>query len=186
MATPRTRPGAPLNLLLVDDDLTFRERLARALRDRGLEVTTAGSRDEARIAASRVTFARAIVDLRLGDTNGLAVVADLLASDSEIDVIVLTGFGSIATAIEAMKLGVLHYMTKPADADELLAAFERPPTEIPPEHELPPVPSLARVEWEHIQRVLSSCDGNISAAARLLGLHRRSLQRKLAKYPAKH
>lgn len=174
-----------MKLLLVDDDAPFRERLARALRERGLEVATAATRDEARAAASIATFDRAVVDLRLGDTNGLAVVADLLANDTSIDVIVLTGFGSIATAIEAMKLGVLHYMTKPADADELLAAFDRPPTEIPAEHELPPVPSLARVEWEHIQRVLASCDGNISAAARLLGLHRRSLQRKLAKYPAK-
>ena len=174
-----------MNLLLVDDDVTFRERLARALRERGLAVTTAGSRDEARAAASIANFERAVVDLRLGETSGLAVVADLLADDTSIDVVVLTGFGSIATAIEAMKLGVLHYMTKPADADEILAAFDRPPTEIPDEHELPPVPSLARVEWEHIQRVLASCDGNISAAARLLGLHRRSLQRKLAKYPAK-
>jgi two-component system response regulator RegA len=174
-----------MNLLLVDDDVTFRERLARALRERGFEVTAAGSREEARHASASGVFERAVVDLRLGETNGLAVVADLLANDTQIDVIVLTGFGSIATAIEAMKLGVLHYMTKPADADEILAAFERPPTEIPAEHELPPVPSLARVEWEHIQRVLTSCDGNISAAARLLGLHRRSLQRKLAKYPAK-
>jgi two-component system response regulator RegA len=174
-----------MNLLLVDDDATFRERLARALRDRGLTVTTAGTRDEARAAAAATTFERAVVDLRLGETSGLAIVADLLANDTQIDVIVLTGFGSIATAIEAMKLGVLHYLTKPADADELLAAFDRPPTEIPAEHELPPVPSLARVEWEHIQRVLTSCDGNISAAARLLGLHRRSLQRKLAKHPAK-
>jgi len=174
-----------MNLLLVDDDVTFRERLARALRDRGLTVTTAGTRDEARAAAATTTFERAVVDLRLGETSGLAIVADLLANDTQIDVIVLTGFGSIATAIEAMKLGVLHYLTKPADADELLAAFDRPPTEIPAEHELPPVPSLARVEWEHIQRVLTSCDGNISAAARLLGLHRRSLQRKLAKHPAR-
>jgi two-component system response regulator RegA len=174
-----------MNLLLVDDDAPFRERLARALRERGLAVTTAATRDEARAAASITSFDRAVVDLRLGETSGLAVVADLLANDARIDVVVLTGFGSIATAIEAMKLGVTHYVTKPADADEILAAFERPPTDVPAEHELPPVPSLARVEWEHIQRVLASCDGNISAAARLLGLHRRSLQRKLAKYPAK-
>jgi two-component system, response regulator RegA len=174
-----------MNVLLVDDDATYRERLARALRDRGMTVTTAATREEAREAAAASTFARAVVDLRLGETNGLAVVADLLGSDTELDVIVLTGFGSIATAIEAMKLGVLHYMTKPVDADELLAAFERPPTDLPDEHDLPPVPSLARVEWEHIHRVLTSCDGNISAAARLLGLHRRSLQRKLAKYPVR-
>lgn len=174
-----------MNLLLVDDDATYRERLARALRDRGMTVTTAGTREEARAASTATVFVRAVVDLRLGETNGLTVVADLLANDTDLDVIVLTGFGSIATAIEAMKLGVLHYMTKPVDADELLAAFDRPPTEVPDEHELPPVPSLARVEWEHIQRVLASCDGNISAAARLLGLHRRSLQRKLAKYPVK-
>lgn len=172
-------------LLLVDDDATFRERLARALRDRGLVVTTAATREAARDAAASIAFDRAVVDLRLGETNGLAVVADLLTNDTDLDVIVLTGFGSIATAIEAMKLGVLHYMTKPVDADELMAAFEQPPTDLPAEHELPPVPSLARVEWEHIQRVLASCDGNISAAARLLGLHRRSLQRKLSKYPVR-
>jgi two-component system response regulator RegA len=174
-----------MNLLLVDDDATYRERLARALRDRGMTVTTAATRDEARLVAGTTKFERAVVDLRLGETNGLSVVTDLLAADGDLDVIVLTGFGSIATAIEAMKLGVLHYMTKPVDADELLAAFDRPPTEVPDEHELPPVPSLARVEWEHIQRVLASCDGNISAAARLLGLHRRSLQRKLSKYPVR-
>jgi len=174
-----------MKLLLVDDDSTFRERLARALRDRGHAVTSCGSRDEARAACAVTTFERAVVDLRLGETNGLTVVADLLAHDTDIDVIVLTGFGSIATAIEAMKLGVLHYLTKPVDADELLAAFDRPPGDIPDEGDLPPVPSLARVEWEHIQRVLTSCDGNISAAARLLGIHRRSLQRKLSKYPAK-
>lgn len=174
-----------MKLLLVDDDSTFRERLARALRDRGHVVTSCGSRDEARAACAVTTFERAVVDLRLGETNGLTVVADLLAHDTDIDVIVLTGFGSIATAIEAMKLGVLHYLTKPVDADELLAAFDRPPVDIPDEGDLPPVPSLARVEWEHIQRVLTSCDGNISAAARLLGIHRRSLQRKLSKYPAK-
>jgi two-component system response regulator RegA len=174
-----------MKLLLVDDDHTYRERLARALRERGLTVIACGSREEARAAASEHSFDRAVVDLRLGDTNGLTVVADLLAQDTQIDVIVLTGFGSIATAIEAMKLGVLQYLTKPVDADELLAAFEAPPADLPDESNLPPVPSLARVEWEHIQRVLASCDGNISAAARLLGIHRRSLQRKLSKNPVR-
>jgi two-component system response regulator RegA len=112
------------------------------------------------------------------------VVRELKALDAMTNVVVLTGYGSIATALEAVRLGATHYLTKPADVDDLLAAFERatkPPTEsVAIEHN---VPSLARAEWEHINRVLADCGGNISQAARLLGLHRRSLQRKLSKYP---
>jgi two-component system response regulator RegA len=97
-------------------------------------------------------------------------------------VVVLTGYGSIATALEAIRLGARHYLTKPADVDEILAAFDRERSGSP--REPSPVPSLARVEWEHINRVLADCGGNISEAARVLGIHRRSLQRKLAKFPA--
>ena len=171
-------------LLLVEDDETFRTRLARAFRDRGLTVTEAASMEQAIAAAREDTPELAVVDLRLPRISGLDVVRELLALDPTTAVVVLTGYGSIATALEAMRLGARHYLAKPADADHILAALDgaftsggnrSPPAE---------VPSLARVEWEHIQRVLHDCGGNVSKAARLLGLHRRSLQRKLLKYPS--
>jgi two-component system response regulator RegA len=116
---------------------------------------------------------------------GLEVVRELLAIDPATAVVVLTGYGSIATAVEAIRLGAKHYLTKPADADEILRAFQG--DQAPASGTAPPAgaetPSLARAEWEHIQRVLSDVNGNVSEAARRLGLHRRSLQRKLAKYP---
>lgn len=172
----------PRTLLLVEDDEIFRGRLARAFRDRGLIVTEAGSAEAALEAAHADSPELAVVDLRLPRASGLDVLRGLLALDSSTAVVVLTGYGSIATALEAVRLGARHYLTKPADADQVLAALEGPPAapQAPP-HD---VPSLARVEWEHIQRVLQDCHGNVSQAARLLGLHRRSLQRKLSKYPS--
>ncbi len=170
-------------LLLVEDDETFRTRLARALRDRGLVVFEAGTA-EAAIAQARVdTPELAVVDLRLPHASGLDVVRELVALDPTTAVVVLTGYGSIATALEAMRLGARHYLAKPAHADQILAALEGGAAPASASS-LDDVPSLARVEWEHIQRVLHDCDGNISQAARLLGLHRRSLQRKLLKYPS--
>jgi two-component system response regulator RegA len=171
-------------VLLVDDDDAFRERLARALRDRGLDVATADGYEAALRAARIETPEYAVVDLRMPGRSGLEVVRDLAQLDPSTRIVVLTGYGSIATAVDAVRLGAVQYLSKPADADELLAAFERA--------DLPPLstaqadyqaPSLARSEWEHIQRVLSDCRGNISEAARRLGLHRRSLQRKLSKSP---
>jgi two-component system response regulator RegA len=168
-------------LLLVEDDETLRRRLARAFRDRGLLVTEAGSAETAIEAARSDSPELAVVDLRLPGASGLDLVRELLALDPATAVVVLTGYGSIATALEAMRLGARHYLTKPADADQVLAAFDgQPATGGAPPHD---VPSLARVEWEHIQRVLQDCNGNVSLAARLLGLHRRSLQRKLLKHP---
>lgn len=167
-------------LLLVEDDETLRGRLARALRDRALAVTEAATAASALAAAAKETPELAVVDLRLPDRSGLQVVRELLALDATTSIVVLTGYGSIATAIEAVRLGARHYLTKPADADQVLAALGTMPAGGVTSAE---VPSLARVEWEHIQRVLQDCDGNISHAARLLGLHRRSLQRKLLKYP---
>jgi two-component system, response regulator RegA len=128
------------------------------------------------------------VDLRLPDGSGLEVVRRLRALDATSVIVVLTGYGSIATALDAQRLGAAHYLTKPADVDDLLAAFARAdPARLDPPLATPdPVtdtPSLARVEWEHINRVLADSGGNISEAARRLRLHRRSLQRKLAKYP---
>lgn len=175
-----------LSILLVDDDEGFRERLARALRDRGHEVRTAGSPEEALQRAGEDSPECAVVDLRMPGGSGLDVVAGLKALDPATAVVVLTGYGSIATAMEAVRRGALHYLSKPVDADELLQAFARggplPASEAPDE---PSAPSLARAEWEHIQRVLTDAGGNVSEAARRLGLHRKSLQRKLQKYPPK-
>lgn len=175
------------SVLVVDDDEPFRARLVRALADRGLEARGAKDADEALALARADSPELAIVDLRMPGASGLALVKDLLAVDPATRVVVLTGYGSIATAIDAIRLGAAHYLTKPADVDEILAAFDRAPATDPdaPSASQSPatVPSLARVEWEHIQRVLADCGGNVSQAARLLGIHRRSLQRKLSKYP---
>lgn len=169
------------SVLLVEDDERFRERLGRALTARGCDVRAVGSVDEALAAARHESPELAVVDLKLPVGSGLDVVRGLHAIDPTTRVVVLTGYGSIATALESVKLGATHYLTKPVDADEVLAAFEgRDVTQQPP---TVAVPSLARVEWEHIQRILNDCDGNVSQAARLLGIHRRSLQRKLSKFP---
>ena len=171
-------------LLLVDDDDLFRERLARALVARGARVVGAADAASASAALAAEEFGGVVTDLRMPGVEGLGFVRELLALRPSLPVVVLTGFGSIASALEAVRLGARDYLTKPADPDQLLAALrgERPPRgnpkEVPPE-----VPSLDRVEWEHIERVLADCGGNISQTARLLGLDRRTLQRKLAKYP---
>ena len=177
---PSLRPS----ILLCDDDVTFRDRLARAVAERGYDVRIAGHYDEAMAAARADSPELALVDLRMPGRSGLELVRDLLAIDPSTKVVVLTGYGSIATAVDAIRLGAVHYLPKPADAEEILAAFAR--AEAPPLASARvdvPAPSLARAEWEHINRVLSDAGGNISAAARRLGIHRRSLQRKLQKYP---
>jgi two-component system response regulator RegA len=187
MAEPETQFDRKLeapSILVVDDDRVLRERLARALSDRGYEVRTAASYDEALRLASEEPPEMAVVDLRIPGGSGLDVLRQLKQLDAATKVVVLTGYGSIATAIEAVRSGATHYVPKPADADEILAAFSR--DEVRPEEPLPSdytAPSLARAEWEHINRVLSDCGGNISEAARRLGVHRRSLQRKLQKRP---
>lgn len=180
------REGSSPSLLLVDDHALFRERVARALRTRGYEVRTAGNTDEAVALAREESPELAVVDLKMPGRSGLECVRDLHQLDPQTRVLVLTGYGSIATAVEAMRLGAVNYLQKPADADDIIAAFERAaaPPLTAPELELDyPPPSLARAEWEHIQRVLADAGGNISEAARRLGLHRRTLQRKLSKYP---
>jgi two-component system response regulator RegA len=180
MSDETTRPS----ILIVDDDEMFRQRLARAFGDRDYEVRAARNYDEAMSLAGAESPELAVVDLRMPGRSGLELVRDLHSLDSATKIIVLTGYGSIATAIEAVRLGATHYLSKPADADDVLAAFARgdaPPLE-PPQSDYV-APSLARAEWEHINRVLSDCGGNVSEAARRLGVHRRSLQRKLQKYP---
>jgi len=133
--------------------------------------------------AERETPECAIVDLRMPRSSGLSVVRRLYALDATTRIVVLTGYGSIATALDAVRSGATHYLTKPADIDEVLAAFDRDdgPAQVLP---ATTVPSLDRVQWEHIERVLADCEGNVTRAARLLGIHRRSLQRKLAKHPS--
>jgi two-component system response regulator RegA len=170
-------------MLVVDDDQTFRTRLTRALSIRGYETFDAPNVEEAMQVARQVAPQRAVIDLRMPGASGLTLVSELVSLNPDIEAIVLTGYGSIATAVEAMRRGALDYLQKPCDAEQILAAFERGREHLneadPPEDE--PVPTLARVEWEHIQRVLSDCGGNISEAARRLKMHRRSLQRKLFK-----
>jgi two-component system response regulator RegA len=172
--------GDAATLLVVEDDDFLRERLVRAFAERGFLAQGAASVSEAR-RLSEEAPEYAVVDLRIGDESGLDVLRTLLAKDPATRVVVLTGYGSIATAVEAMRLGAVHYLTKPADADQILAALKHAASDsVSPANE--PL-SLARAEWEHINHVLVSVSGNISEAARRLGLHRRSLQRKLAKYP---
>jgi two-component system response regulator RegA len=176
-------PGLSPTLLVVDDDEVFRGRLGRALGERGFEVREADSLEALERAIRDKPPEFAVVDLRLPDGTGLQAVERLLEAEASTRVVVLTGYGSIATALEAVRLGASHYLTKPATTDDILLGFARPDgpiTDALPDE----APSLARVEWEHINRVLTDCDGNVSQAARVLGLHRRSLQRKLARYPS--
>jgi two-component system, response regulator RegA len=171
-------------VLVVDDDEVFREQLVRAFRNRGYEAQGAADAEEAEVRARGDSPELAVVDLRMPGASGLELVRVLKDIDPATHVVVLTGYGSIATAIEAVRLGAAHYLTKPADVDDVIAAFARGEAPEGGAVDVPDaVPSLARVEWEHINRVLTDCNGNVSQAARLLGLHRRSLQRKLAKYP---
>ncbi len=178
---------SPRRFLVVDDDAAFRTRLVKAIESRGLQAYGAASPEEAVVLARRHAAEAAVVDLRMPGASGLDVVRDLVAMDAGMQVVVLTGYGSIASAVEAVRRGAINYLTKPLDADQILAAFDQPGDgERPSGTATTPsetIPSLARVEWEHIQRILHDCDGNISRAARRLGLHRRSLQRKLGKLP---
>jgi two-component system response regulator RegA len=172
-------------ILVVEDDDAFRDILVSALEARGYEAKGVADADTAIAAARQESPEMAVVDLRLGDQSGLDVVRELKAIDASTSIVVLTGYGSIATALESIRLGAVHYLTKPTDPDRILAAFERGLAARP--RDLPiDTPSLARVEWEHLHRVLTDCDGNISEAARQLGMHRKSLQRKLAKRPVPH
>lgn len=183
---PEPQHSAPQpSILLVDDDERLRTRMARAFEERGYEVHQAPDYDGAIEAARSGSTEYAAVDLRMPGRSGLEVVKELHAIDPATRIVVLTGYGSIATALEAVRLGATHYLTKPADVDELIAAFHREDGEVETlDPETAETPSLARVEWEHIQRVLTDCGGNITKAAERLGIHRRSLQRKLSKYPS--
>jgi two-component system response regulator RegA len=172
-----------LVVLVVDDDEVFRQRLCRALRDRGCESYEAGSAARTLDIAAQISPDLVLLDLKMPDVSGIDLIDGIKRLDSTMKIIILTGYGSIATAMQALKLGADHYLGKPVDVDQILAAYDGLDTESPAKSVPTTVPSLARVEWEHIQRILSDCSGNITQAAKLLGIHRRSLQRKLSKYP---
>ncbi|THV22110.1 ActR/PrrA/RegA family redox response regulator transcription factor [Peteryoungia ipomoeae] len=171
--------GEDPSLLIVDDDAPFLRRLARAMETRGFKVDLAESVAEGIAKARHAPPSYAVVDLRLGDGNGLDVIEAIREKRDDTRIIVLTGYGNIATAVTAVKLGALDYLSKPADADDIFLALTQRPGE---KAEVPENPMSAdRVRWEHIQRVYESCERNVSETARRLNMHRRTLQRILAK-----
>jgi two-component system response regulator RegA len=175
-----------MKLLVVEDDPVFSDVLATALRRRGYEVTVALTCEQASALIAASPPDAALVDLRIGTGSGLTLIPLLARGPRPARTVVLTGYGSIATAVEAVKLGATQYLTKPADVDAIVAALTGPENAAPlplPEKARPL--SVKRVEWEHIQRVLTENHGNISATARSLGIHRRTLQRKLQKRPVR-
>lgn len=171
--------GPDKSLLLVDDDEPFLKRLARAMEKRGFEVETAETVTAGRAMANARPPAYAVVDLRLEDGNGLDVVETIREKRPDSRVVILTGYGAIATAVAAVKIGATDYLSKPADANDITNALLSDPEELPPPPENPM--SADRVRWEHIQRVYELCDRNVSETARRLNMHRRTLQRILAK-----
>lgn len=171
-------------ILLVDDEELFRERLAKAFSQRGFTVFTAANFDEALRIINEQKPDLGVFDLKMPGKSGLELIVAAKETNPDMQIIVLTGYGSIATATEAVRLGALYYLPKPADVDDILGAFARnPELALDVAQDDFSAPSLARAEWEHINRVLTDCDGNISLAAKKLDLHRRTLQRKLQKYP---
>jgi two-component system, response regulator RegA len=188
MTSPRVVPPGndqpSPSILVVDDDEPFRRRLARALAARGYEIRDAPDYDSALAAARAESPELAVVDLKMPGRSGLELARDLHAVDPATRILILTGYASVTTAVEAMRLGAAWYLPKPADADDILLAFAR--AEGPPLAQVDaeiPVPTLERAKWEHLQRILSDCAGNVSEAARRLGMHRRSLQRMLQRNP---
>jgi len=174
-------PNEQTSLLLVDDDTIFCQVLSRALEKRNFSVSVAHSVEQALPLASANPPEYAVVDLKMSGASGLVLVQTLHGLDPATRIVVLTGYASIATAVEAIKLGATQYLSKPANADEIVAAFgHSASTDLP----LNAQPSTVnQLEWEHIQRILQENQGNISATARALNMHRRTLQRKLTKHP---
>ena len=182
MAMAESRvPGIPSDrtLLIVEDDKSFLQRLARAMESRGFTVTTAESIAEGLIRLETASPAFAVVDMRLADGNGLEVISALKRRRPDARAIILTGYGNIATAVNAVKMGAVDYLAKPVDADDVVAALlaHDGAAAAPPEHPM----SADRVRWEHIQRIYELCNRNVSETARRLNMHRRTLQRILAK-----
>lgn len=174
-----------MNILVVEDDDAFRDGLARALTRRAHRVTAAAGSEEALALTVANPPEAAILDLKLrGTESGLHLIAPLKGCNPNMRIVLLTGYASIATAVEAIKLGATHYLAKPADVDDILAALDRDQGQADAQPVTQPLP-IERLEWEHIQKVLAEYDGNISATARALRMHRRTLQRKLAKKPVR-
>lgn len=176
------QPKPPI--LVIDDDPTFNAILVRTLKRRGFDALGADSIESAEPLIETLHPQQVILDLNLAGNSGLNLIPQLLAANEECRIVILTGYGSIATAVEAIKRGATQYFTKPIDLEAILTAFvdTPPPADAPP----PDAPlSVERLEWEHIQRVLSEHEGNISATARALKMHRRTLQRKLLKHPVR-
>lgn len=171
--------GADRSLLLLDDDEPFLRRLAKAMERRGFEVQTAGTVAEGRAIASARAPAYAVCDLRLEDGNGLDVVETIRDRRPDSRIVVLTGYGAIATAVAAVKMGATDYLSKPADANDIINALLTKGADLPDPPDNPM--SADRVRWEHIQRIYEMCDRNVSETARRLSMHRRTLQRILAK-----
>jgi len=170
--------------LIVDDDAVFAETLARSLARRGQTARTANDGPQALALCRQQPPRRIILDLKLEQASGLHLIGDLRQAAPDCRIVVLTGYSSIPTTVEAIKLGAVDYLCKPASLDDIISAFERDQGN--PAVSLPASPhSVDRLEWEHIQRVLAEHDGNISATARALGMHRRTLQRKLQKRPVR-
>ena len=173
-----------MNYLIVDDDSAFSSVLARVLKHRGQNVYCANNGQQALDICTLTHIDRVVLDLKLKFESGLSILSDLKAQSSNIEILILTGYSSISTAVEAIKLGAVNYLCKPASADEIISAFTT--TQATEDVALRSSPtSINRLEWEHIQRVLNDHHGNISATARSLGMHRRTLQRKLQKRPFK-
>lgn len=173
------------DFLILDDDITFTSLLVRALERRNFSCKAANTIADALQLLDRFDFARAIIDLKLGTDSGLQFIRELKSRQPDTVMVMLTGYSSISTAVEAIKLGATNYLCKPADANEILAAFDTEGSPFTADINYTPI-SVERLEWEHIQRVLQENAGNISATARALGMHRRTLQRKLQKRPVKH
>ena len=178
-ATANEKGAGERSVLIVEDDRSFLQRLAKAMAQRGFTVATAESVAEGLLQVERSAPAFAVVDMRLGDGNGLDVISALKVRRPDARAIILTGYGNIATAVTAVKLGAVDYLAKPVDADDVVAALlaqDNKATE-PPENPM----SADRVRWEHIQRIYELCSRNVSETARRLNMHRRTLQRILAK-----
>jgi len=172
-------------LLIVDDDEVFASVLARAMVRRYKDVHVANTVEQALILAGEYLPDNIVLDLKIHQSSGLDIIEQLCSSVPGVAIVVLTGYSSIATTVEAMKLGASNYLCKPVNAEELLQAFNHSPTGSLPEIPVSP-PSVSRLQWEHIQKVLRQNNGNISATARALGMHRRTLQRRLQKRPVGH
>lgn len=169
-------------LLIVDDDEVFAGVLARAIGRRGFDVTVVHDVASALLFAADKPFTYAVVDLKLPDGSGLRLIRQLKSMCPHLRIVLLTGYGSIATTVDAIKLGAVYYLTKPVNADEVINALHRDDVNEDPVATVQPL-SVNRLEWEHINRILAETHGNVSASARLLGMHRRTLQRKLGKHP---